>query len=55
VHFRLYSGGWKNGVISDLNLLKLTLILDEFIEGKLPILLENIVPISIIPFRKRIT
>ncbi|HUS49453.1 MAG TPA: hypothetical protein VMZ91_04775 [Candidatus Paceibacterota bacterium] len=42
IHFSLYSGGWKNGLILDLNEKKLTLVLDEFVEGELPFLLENI-------------
>ncbi len=53
VHFSLYSGGWKNGEILDLNEEKLTLVLKEFVEGELPFLLENIILESIKPFRKR--
>ena len=53
VHFSLYSGGWKNGLILDLNEEKLTLVLKEFVEGELPFLLENIILESIKPFRKR--
>ncbi len=53
VHFSLYSGGWKNGEILDLNEEKLTLVLKEFVEGELPFLLEDIILESIKPFRKR--
>ena len=53
VHFSLHSGGWKNGLIVDLNEKKLTLILKEFVEGELPFLLEDIYINSIKPFRKK--
>jgi len=53
IHFRLYSGGWKNGLLIDLSMLKSTLVLKEFIEGELPILLEDIIPESIKPFKKK--
>ena len=53
VHFSLHSGGWKNGLIVDLDEKKLTLILKEFVEGELPFLLEDIYIDSIKPFRKK--
>ncbi len=53
VHFSLISGGWKNGTIKDLNEEKLTLVLNEFVEGELPFLLENIILNSIKPFREK--
>ena len=43
IHFTLYSGGWKNGYIIDLNEEKLTLVLEEFEEGMLPFVLEEII------------
>ena len=43
IHFCLLNTyGWKNGKIIDLDEKKLTLVLDEFVEGKLPFLLEDI-------------
>lgn len=53
IHFSLYSGGWKNGIILDLNEQKLTLVLKEFIEGELPFLLENIILDSIKRFTEK--
>lgn len=53
VHFCLFSGGWKNGTIKDLNEEKLTLVLDEFVEGQLPFLLENIILNSIKPYKEK--
>lgn len=55
VHFSLHSGGWKNGLIVDLDEKKLTLILKEFVEGELPFLLEDIYIDSIKPFKKKET
>lgn len=52
IHFSLISGGWKNGNIIDLSETKLTLVLDEFVEGELPFLLEDINLNSIKPFRR---
>jgi hypothetical protein len=42
IHFCLLRSGWKNGKIVDLSSEKLTLILEEFKEGVLPFLLEDI-------------
>ncbi len=53
IHFSLISGGWKNGKIINLDEDKLTLILDEFVEGELPFLLENIDVNSIVKFREK--
>ncbi len=52
VHFSLYSGGWKNGLILDLSEDKLTLVLKENVEGELPFLCEDIIINSIKPFKK---
>lgn len=53
IHFSLISGGWKNGEIINLNEDKLTLVLNEFVEGELPFLLENININSIVKFREK--
>ena len=53
IHFRLISGGWKNGEIISLNEDKLTLVLNEFVEGELLFLLENINIDSIVKFREK--
>ncbi len=53
VHFKLYSGGWKNGTILDLNENKLTLVLNERIEGELPFLCEDVITESIKPFTEK--
>ncbi len=53
IHFSLISGGWKNGKIINLDEDKLTLILNEFVEGELPFLLENIDVNSIVKFREK--
>ncbi len=53
IHFSLISGGWKNGKIISLNEDKLTLVLNEFVEGELPFLLENIDVNSIVKFREK--
>ena len=53
IHFSLNSGGWKNGIIIDLNEKKLTLILKEFVEGELPFLLEDVKLDSIKPFKEK--
>ena len=53
IHFSLISGGWKNGIILDLDEKKLTLVLKEFIEGELPFLLEDIVIDSIKQFKEK--
>ncbi len=42
IHFTLKYGGWKNGIILDLNEKKLTLVLKEFVEGEMAFLLEDI-------------
>ena len=54
IHFNLISGGWKNGRIVSLNETELTLILNEFVEGELPFLLENIDVNSIVKFREKV-
>ncbi len=53
IHFSLISGGWKNGKIIKLDEDKLTLVLNEFVEGELPFLLENIDVNSIVKFREK--
>lgn len=53
IHFSLISGGWKNGKIVSLSEDKLTLVLNEFVEGELPFLLENIDVNSIVKFREK--
>lgn len=53
VHFSLYSGGWKNGYIIDLSEDMLTLVLQEFVEGELPFLLENIKLHTIVKFKEK--
>ncbi len=53
VHFSLYSGGWKNGEILDLNEKQLTLVFREFVEGELPILCENIIIDTIVKFKEK--
>ena len=53
IHFSLFSGGWKNGDIIDLNEDTLTLVLKEFVEGELPFLLENIDLNSIVKFKEK--
>jgi len=53
IHFNLISGGWKNGEIISLSEDKLTLVLNEFVEGELPFLLENIDVNSIVKFREK--
>ena len=53
VHFSLISGGWKNGKIINLNEDKLTLVLNEFVEGELHFLLENIEINSIVKFKEK--
>ena len=53
VHFSLYSGGWKNGYIIDLSKDMLTLVLQEFVEGELPFLLENIKLNTIVKFKEK--
>ena len=53
IHFNLISGGWKNGEIINLNEDKLTLVLNEFVEGELLFLLENININSIVKFREK--
>lgn len=42
VHFCLVAGGWKNGVVIDLSESKLSMVLNERVEGILPFLLEDI-------------
>jgi len=44
VHIVLNDNSWHNGKIIDLSEIKLTMVLDEFVEGKLPILLEDVNP-----------
>ena len=53
IHFSLISGGWKNGKIINLNEDKLTLVLNEFVEGELHFLLENIEINSIVKFKEK--
>ena len=53
VHFSLISSGWKYGKIIDLNEKKLTLILEENVEGKLPFLCEEIKINSIFKFKDK--
>ena len=52
IHFCLLRGGWKNGKIIDLSSEKLTLVLEEFKEGTLPFLLEDIDINTIQAFRE---
>ena len=42
VHFKLLTGEFRNGIILDLNENKYTLVLDEFVFGEKPFLLEEI-------------
>lgn len=53
IHFCLVRGGWKNGLILDLNEQKLTLVLSEFVEGTLPFLCEEIDFRTIEEFRRK--
>ena len=53
VHFSLNSGGWKNGLVLDLNEEKLTLVLKEFVEGELPFLCEDLILDSIKQFKEK--
>ena len=53
IHFCLVKGGWKNGLIIDLNENKLTLVLKDFVDGTLPFLLEEIDVNTIEEFRER--
>lgn len=53
IHFCLMKGGWKNGLIIDLNENKLTLVLKEFVEGVLPFLLEDIDSNTIEEYREK--
>ena len=53
VHFSLHSGGWKNGLILALDGTAFTLVLDEFVEGIMSILLENIKLDSIVKFKEK--
>ena len=55
IHFSLNSGGWKNGLILDLNEEKLTLVLRERVRGEIPILLECINEDSICKFNEATT
>lgn len=53
VHFCLLNrNGWKNGKILDLNEKQLTLVLEEFKEGEIPFLCEEININTIKPFIK---
>jgi len=53
VHFCLVNGpGWKNGTIKELRQKDYTLVLDEFKEGELYFLLEEISINSIRPYKK---
>ena len=47
VFFSLYNGGWRKGFILDLNEKMKTLVLGEDVLGEIPILLEEIKPLSI--------
>lgn len=53
VHFSLRKGGWKNGLIRDLNATTLSLVLREFKDGTLIFLCEEIDADSIEPFREK--
>ncbi len=53
IHFSLIAGGWKNGKIINLDEDKLTLVLEEFVEGELSFLLEDINVNSIVRFREK--
>lgn len=53
IHFSLVNGGWKNGTIKELIKPELTLILNEFEEGELSFLLEDINIDSIKRFRPK--
>jgi len=54
IHFCLInSSGWKNGIIKELKNEEYTMILDEFHEGELHFLLEEISINSIQPYRKK--
>jgi len=53
VHIVLTDNSWHNGKIIDLSETKLIMVLDEFVEGKLPILLEKVIPDLIKEYRVR--
>lgn len=53
VHIKLHSGEWKNGNVIDLSQTKHTLVLQEFVEGSVPILLEDINERTISAFREK--
>lgn len=53
VHFSLLKGGWKNGHVRDLNRRAQSVVLNEFKEGVLIFLCEEIDPQSIEPYRKK--
>jgi len=53
IHFCLNSGGWKNGKIKSLDKKELTFVLDEFVEGELLFLCEEIDIDSINKFKEK--
>ena len=53
IHFCLLRGGWKNGEIVDLSSRKLAMVLREFKEGIIPILLEEIDVKTISEYKER--
>lgn len=53
VHFSLVRGGWKNGLIRDLNGRTLSIVLREYKEGTLIFLCEEINPESIEEYREK--
>lgn len=52
VHFKLETEEFRNGNIIDLSEEKLTLVLDEFVMGHIPFLLEDIKEESISQFKE---
>ena len=53
VHIVLTDNSWHNGIIIDLNEERLSMVLQEFVEGNLPILLENVSLDLIKPYQKK--
>jgi len=53
VHIVLSDNSWHNGIILDLNEKMLSMVLQEFVEGNIPILLENVNPDLIKPYQKK--
>jgi len=52
VHLKLFSGVWRNGIISSLNREEKMIILKEFVVGEIPLLFEEINPNTIAKFIK---